>query len=260
MAKPIVTVVIPTYNREKLLPRALESVLKQTMVNWRVVIVDDCSTDKTQQLVNEYLGKDSRLVYYRMPKNHGLSHALNKGLELVDTKYMLQLDSDDWLEEKALDSLVRHMEEESPNTALVYSNFMMWREGKGTLRKLRPFNTSDKYEFICYPHPYYPRFYRTSCLVKVGGWDTNDRYEGRYLEDRKIMFKLIQRYDFAWIDEHLYNLTRDTNDRLTKAKDIHNELKKKLIIDTLKKWGYPGIPIFHTKNGWLGVKLVPKKQ
>lgn len=259
LSNPVVTVVIPTYNRATLLPRALDSLLNQTLTNWKAIIIDDSSTDNTKKVIKEYLRKDDRITYYRMPTNKGVAHALNQGLKRVDTEFMLQLDSDDWLEEKSIETIVEEMNKQPKKIALAYGNFMICRNGEAILRKLRSFNSSEKYQFICYPHPFYPRFYRTSCLLGVGGWDTHDPYEGRYLEDRMIMFKLIEQYDFLWIDQHLYNLCRDNNERLTKERAIHNELKKELIIDTLIKWGNHYTPVFSNHNRWLRTKLIPNK-
>src|SRR5690606_30739416 len=90
----LVTVVIPTYNRAKFITRAIDSILKQTTPNWKLLIVDDGSKDKTKEVVECYL-QDPRIRYVRLNKNKGVCYALNHALSLVDTKYFSQLDADD---------------------------------------------------------------------------------------------------------------------------------------------------------------------
>nr|WP_279326007.1 glycosyltransferase family 2 protein [Bacillus sp. FJAT-47783] len=258
-----ITIVIPTYNRAHLLTNALESVFNQSLQNWKLLIIDDASTDDTESMIQSYMNKDNRVHYYKMEQNKGVCHVLNKALDLVDTEYMVQLDSDDWLEKDALEELLKNMEREPKTTALAYGNHKACRErGNGILIKQRSFRTPDKYDLICYTHMFYPRFYRTSCLRDVGGWETCDKYGGRYMEDRRILFKLIEKYDFLWIDKHLYNLNRYNDKRLTikENRPKYIELKQDLIKKMLKKWGDEFEPEFSTKTGWLRTKLIPKKK
>lgn len=259
--EPLITVVTMTYNRASLIPKAIKSVLTQTLKNWKMLIIDDGSTDDTIKTVEPFLKKDNRIYYYRLAKNIGICHALNKALTIVDTKYMVQLDSDDWLENNALEKLLSAMEKANEQVALAYSNHKTWKQNnKCKYVKQRSFSKEQKYEFLCHP-TVYPRFYRTDCLRKVGGWDTYDKYEGRYMEDRRIQFKLIEQYDFLWIDEYLYNLNRYTDERQSSYKNQHKyvELKKEFIQYYLKKWGDEYSPKFYlNEKGWLRTELIPK--
>ncbi len=257
-----VTVVIPTYNRADLIEKAIKSVLQQTIPHWKLLIVDDASTDHTAKVVSAFLQADSRISYYRMPNNCGQAHALNQALQLVDTKYMIQLDSDDWLANTALERLVSGMEQEPDTTAMAYGNHTVWTKSGPRVQPVERFTRTDKYKLLCYGPPLCPRFYRTSCLRAVGGWDTNDRFNGRFVEDRRIMFKLIGQYDFLWIPESLYNINRyvDHTKQLTHHVQACNEVKKQVILRTLKNWGDKYVPKFsYVRNGWLKTTLFPKK-
>ena len=91
----LVSIVIPAYNREKTVIRAVESVLKQDYPNLEVIVVDDCSTDDTYSvLVNTYSG-DPRVVVTKLETNSGACVARNKGIELSNGEYIAFLDSDD---------------------------------------------------------------------------------------------------------------------------------------------------------------------
>jgi glycosyltransferase involved in cell wall biosynthesis/protein-L-isoaspartate O-methyltransferase len=95
---PRITVIIPTYNRECLLPRAIASVLTQTVSDFELIIVDDGSTDDTQKIVTGMA--DPRVLYIRHATNQGQNAALNTGVRNAQGEYVAFLDSDDeWLPE-----------------------------------------------------------------------------------------------------------------------------------------------------------------
>lgn len=92
---PTVSVVIPTYNREHLLSRSLDSVLAQTFTDFEVLVVDDGSTDGTAVLMAEYEARDGRIRYLSQPRNAGVSAARNRGLREARGDFIAFLDSDD---------------------------------------------------------------------------------------------------------------------------------------------------------------------
>ncbi|WP_077212522.1 glycosyltransferase family 2 protein [Bacillus dakarensis] len=252
-----VTVVIPTYNRAHLIHKAIDSVLAQTHQNWNLLIIDDASTDHTIEIIESYHKQYDQISYFCMPQNMGIGHVLNKALQLVKTEFLLQLDSDDWLEEKCIETLLKAMEKEPHSTALCYGNHLSWKSKyRKKLRRSRSFY-SDKKCILLTANSVYPRFYRTSCLRYVNGWDVNDKFNGRHMEDLQIMFKLIEHFNFHWIDEHLYNLSRFNRERLTKRENIHkyNELRRDLVIKKQNEWRCNCIPKFKNTNRWLKVFL-----
>ena len=97
MKNPLVSIIIPTFNRANLIVETLDSVLLQTYQNWECIIVDDGSTDNTTDIVGEYLEKDSRFQYHHRPKNRlkGGNAARNYGFELCKGEYVNWFDSDD---------------------------------------------------------------------------------------------------------------------------------------------------------------------
>jgi len=97
----VVSVVIPTYNRSETIERALNSVLSQTYSNYEVLVCDDCSTDKTFEIVNKYAELDSRIKWIPSDCNEGPAAARNRGMLQAIGKYIAFLDSDDeWLPNK----------------------------------------------------------------------------------------------------------------------------------------------------------------
>lgn len=107
----LVSIVMPAYNCSDFLGITLDSIIDQTYKNWEVIVVDDCSTDNTAEVVKEYMKKDERVKYHKLDKNSGAAVARNTAVELARGKYMAFLDSDDvWFPEK-LSKQISFMEE-----------------------------------------------------------------------------------------------------------------------------------------------------
>ncbi len=92
--EPLVSVVLPTYNREKLIRRAIDSVLRQTLEKWELIIVDDGSDDGTFEIINEIIKKEKRVKYLKQ-QNMKLPVALNNGISISAGKFVTFLGSDD---------------------------------------------------------------------------------------------------------------------------------------------------------------------
>lgn len=97
MQTPLVSIIIPTYNRAHIIGETLDSVLAQTYTNWECIVVDDGSTDNTIEILAGYCKKDPRFQYHHRPKDRlsGGNAARNFGFELSKGEYVNWFDSDD---------------------------------------------------------------------------------------------------------------------------------------------------------------------
>jgi len=101
MIDDLVSIIMPAYNAEKYIAEAIESVLKQTYTNWELIIVNDCSTDATEQIIKKYQKQDYRIKLYSLLNNQGVANARNTAIQNTRGRYLAFLDSDDmWLPEK----------------------------------------------------------------------------------------------------------------------------------------------------------------
>ena len=118
--QPMVSVILPTYNRASLIARSLESVLNQSFADFEVLVVDDGSTDETASVVAEFC--DPRVNYIRLPNNAGAAAARNVGIRISKGRFLAFQDSDDeWFPE----NLAKHMsvfEQNSHKLGVVYSD------------------------------------------------------------------------------------------------------------------------------------------
>lgn len=92
---PIVTVLMAVYNGEQYLRASIDSILNQTFTDFEFLVINDGSTDKTWQIIQEYANQDLRIIPINNQKNVGLTRSLNKGLELAQGKYIARMDADD---------------------------------------------------------------------------------------------------------------------------------------------------------------------
>lgn len=201
---PVVSVVIPTYNRAHMIVRAINSVLNQTYKDLEIIVVDDASQDNTEVVVKSF--DDERIQYFRHDKNRGGSAARNTGIKASRGAYIALLDSDDeWFPEK-LEKQVNKFNDTAVEVGAVYCGFQSIIETTGqrieehmpTLRgdiavdlfKGCPFNTSQL-------------LIRKECFQKTGmfdeafpacqDWDMWIRFS-QYFEFDFVPSVLVKRY------------------------------------------------------------------
>ena len=137
----LVSVIIPTYNRGHLIGETLDSVLAQTYQNWECIIVDDGSSDNTDEVVSEYVKKDSRFKYFHRPEEHlpGGNGARNYGFKLSQGEYVNWFDSDDLMDNGLLIKQIKNIDS---NTAVM--SICLYNRYDESLSKIMV--SSDKFE------------------------------------------------------------------------------------------------------------------
>lgn len=122
----LVSVIMPSYNTAKYIKHSIESVLNQTYSNWELMIVDDCSTDNTDEVILPYLS-DSRIRYLKNEKNSGAAVSRNYALREAKGKWIAFLDSDDTWEPKKLELQLEFMK--SNGYAFTYTDYRIQLNG-----------------------------------------------------------------------------------------------------------------------------------
>ncbi|MDY7218788.1 glycosyltransferase family 2 protein [Denitrificimonas sp. JX-1] len=99
--RPSVSIITPSYNSSSFILQTLRSVTTQTFNNWEVIIVDDCSSDSSAEVIQQYASQDPRIKFIQLEKNSGASIARNTAIEVATGRFIAFLDSDDlWHPEK----------------------------------------------------------------------------------------------------------------------------------------------------------------
>lgn len=116
---PILSVIIPTYNTSELLGRCIEYVLNQTLQEIELIIIDDCSTDATEQVIKYYINKTHKKIKYaRNVKNSGIGYSRNIGISLSEGEYIAFIDSDDWVDSSLFATVILKMQEENADIGI----------------------------------------------------------------------------------------------------------------------------------------------
>lgn len=130
---PRVSVIIPTYNRSHLIGRAIQSVLNQIYQDFEIIVVDDGSTDNTEEVIKKFQKQDKRIKYICHEKNKGGSAARNTGIKIAKGNYIGLLDDDDeWLPEK-LEKQVIKFQNSPEKVGVIYSGFFYVSEKSGKI-------------------------------------------------------------------------------------------------------------------------------
>ncbi|MBP0028073.1 glycosyltransferase family 2 protein [Roseofilum sp. Guam] len=170
-----ISIIIPTFNRQRLLTQTLDSVQAQTFAHWEVWVVDDGSTDGTEQYVTGIAAQDQRIHYVKRDLLHrGAPACRNQGVELAQGDYIIFLDSDDCLAPSALENRFQHMEQH-PELDFGVFGCILFRDRPGDTPLLwnapTPENDLDRFLANDVPWQTTSPIWRKTALEKLGSWD-----------------------------------------------------------------------------------------
>ena len=114
---PLVSIVIPSYNHAKFIGKALKSVLDQTYQNWEAIVIDNQSTDQTNEILSQF--KDARFKYFKIDNNGIIAKSRNLGIKLSNGEWIAFLDTDDWWTSDKLSTCMDNINKE---VDLIYHN------------------------------------------------------------------------------------------------------------------------------------------
>jgi glycosyltransferase involved in cell wall biosynthesis len=208
----LVSVVIPTYNYGQFVGEAIESVLSQTYRPLELIVVDDGSTDDTQEVLARFEGR----IHSLSQENQGLSAARNAGIRLAKGEYLAFLDADDyWMPDK----LARQVPvlECSPDVGVIYCGMqMLWTEtGATRVQGCLPRWQGDIRRLLLEDNRVTGGpsavLVRRECFDRVGLFDESIRS----IQDRDMWIRISRHYHFAYVDEPLilYRLHGDNMSR-----------------------------------------------
>ena len=175
---PLVSVLMPAYNAEKYIGEAIESILNQTFKDFELIIINDGSKDKTEEIIEEYAKKDNRIVYVKNDKNMKISQTLNRGMDMANGKYIARMDTDDISLEDRFEKQVKYMEE-NPDCGVIGTCFLSFRDEDktNTMKNIRP-----ETDHIIRLHGLYCcQFAHPTVMMRKSFFDENNlRYNPKY--------------------------------------------------------------------------------
>lgn len=190
-----VSVIVPAYNAEKTVEKALQSLIDQTFKDIEIIIIDDGSKDKTREIISSFAAKDNRIKLILKDVNEGLSAARNSGIEIATGDYIGFVDSDDWCEKDMFEKLYNGANDADVVVSGFYHDSLA---DDGSLvvqtedRMTESASTSDKKEIV--------KWAAKLDSMRIFAFTWNKLYKREFLEKTGIMFE-----QQTLIEDYMYN-------------------------------------------------------
>ena len=238
--QPKVTVYIPVFNYARYVEKAIESVFNQTFKDWELIIINDGSTDGTEEVLKKY--ELLEMITVVNQENKGLTKSCNIALRLANGEYVMRLDGDDYLDENAL-LVMTHFLDEHPEAGLVYPDYYLIDEDNEiiSIERREKINSAEWGLLDIPPHGACTMF-RKHILLELGEYDEEITCQDGY----DMWIRFIESYKADNINlplfyyrQHKGSLTKNNIkilDTRQKIKRKHAELKiKKARLGQIKR-------------------------
>jgi glycosyltransferase involved in cell wall biosynthesis len=213
-----ISVIIPMYNSQNYIERAINSVTNQSYKDYEIILIDDSSKDDTVSICNKYLSNNIKLI--KLETNKGVSNARNIGINNSSGEYIIFLDSDDWLDSNCLYTIINNF---LNNDLIIYGTNYNRVSGifKQPLPTLGSLSKNDLFSDIF-----------LLLDVSIAHWVTNKAFKSSIIKDNNLSFntdlKMGEDLDFCLkyiekvnnikiLDEYLYYYDRTNDGSLTNS-------------------------------------------
>lgn len=204
-ATEMITIVIPAYNVEKYIRQCLDSVINQTVIAHRIIVINDGSTDGTGNICEEYSVRYPGFITYISQDNKGLGATRNIGIDMVDTPYICFLDSDDWQPPRLVEFFIRLLEENQIEPDVIFTLPKCYNQAS---RLIEPW--MDKHIFesifmsdkdqICYTIDKYPEIYKLEVNANRKIYRTQFLKDGNYRFSEGVKWEDVS-FHFAMLHD-----------------------------------------------------------
>jgi glycosyltransferase involved in cell wall biosynthesis len=237
MASEAITILCASYNASRYLRTSFESVLAQTSDRWRLLVVDDGSTDDSERVYAEYR-THPKVRIEKNPANLGVVRTQRRLVELAETDIVGVLDADDALEPACI-ARVLDAYDQNPRAGFVYTNFWycdaeLKRERLGFCRAIPPGKSSLDRD--CVSHF---KSFRKSAYAKTDGYDPSHPQA----EDKDLVHKLEEVTELVFVDEPLYDYRVHASSLAHKHRDVARASHRAVRRRTRRRRRESGIPM-----------------
>lgn len=246
----LITIAIPFYNAEQFLSKAIESVINQSYTDWRLILLDDGSTDRSLEIAHTYAEKDPRISVFSDGMNKNLGYRLNQIPALVTTKYLARMDADDIMHQDRIKKQIEVLEN-NPNIDVLGTNAYTI-DGREKIIGLRiPLSKTEQLQKVdSFIHP---------TIMARTDWFRNNPYdvEAVRIEDAELWYRTHNQYNFMIINEPLlyyreignnyykkYFLANTCKDYILKKYPNNSYWKKFFFLNIIKGYIYKLFNIF----------------
>jgi glycosyltransferase involved in cell wall biosynthesis len=217
--KPMVSIIIPSYNHEKYIEKCILSILNQTFQDFEIVIIDDCSTDNSANVIRTFC--DERIIFEILNRNSGMNVAVEKCMQKCTGKYIAFISSDDMWKSTKLEKQVDFLEKNKAYDAVLTQVEFIGEDGKSMSEKKN--RQAGIFEYQNRSSKQWLRrfFYQGNCLCKPSMMIRKGVYKSlNYLDKRIISFS---DFDF-WVRFSFNHEFWILDEKLTKFRIRDNEM------------------------------------
>lgn len=225
----LVSVLVATYNRAPLLQRCIQSIINQSYKNLEILVIDDNSTDETNEVIRDFMQIDNRIRYKKHSENLKLSACRNTGVRLANGQLIAFMDDDDfWIDKNKIFNQVKIFKDSKPELGMVFTKVRLVDEHHNYLSKptLLPRNFKEhilvKNSIIYSPSVMIKR----DIILELGGFD--ESVTRGVDSDLYRRFFLRSNFDFHFLEEVTCEIQEFGADRLTKL-DSASSLQKHIV-------------------------------
>lgn len=217
----MITIAIPFYNAEQFLSDSIESVIAQTYTDWKLLLVDDGSSDNSLEIANEYAQKDDRIKVISDGKNKNLGFRLNQIANLVNTKYLARMDADDIIHPERIEKQIKILET-NPSIDVLGTNAYIIDEKDNVIALRHKFDNPNKLRKV-------NGFIHATIIAKTE-WFKNNPYDVQAvrIEDTELWYRTSKKYNFVMLCEPLY-FYRDIGNNYYKKYFLANTCKEYIL-------------------------------
>ena len=226
-----ISIVVPVYNCEKFIGECLDSIKQQTISNFEVVLIDDCSTDKTPDILKAFAKEDSRFVYIKNETNLQISACRNKGISSAKGDYVFFVDADDVLEINCLEKLYAALKENDADVSICGFEMFENEIAKSTSADIKIFSNSELMKEIAICDKI--QNFAWGKLFKKNLFDGVVFPEGRIYEDVYVIPLVLSKANkMVFLEEKLYFYRQNTSSlsktlNLKKIQDFFFSMEQK---------------------------------
>ncbi len=259
---PKVSIIMPTYNRIAMLEKAIQSVFDQSFTDWELIIIDDASTDETEERMNELDSREDCVRYMRIPKieNKGISEYLNIGLRNSRGKYIARIDDDDyWCHKDKLKLQVEFMEKNPEYVVVGGGVILVDGNGDELFRYLKKETDEEIRSFALFSNPFTHAtvLFKKDLALKLGGYKII-----KHVEDMELWLRMgkygklynMKEYFITYMTAgqnksftHQRENSRTVLEVLKMHKDDYPNFNKAFMLN-YTQYAYSFLPVFIKKN------------
>ena len=212
MNRPLISIIIPVYNAEKFIEDTINTVINQTYDNYEIILIDDCSTDNSVNIINKYLNEDIKL--YKNKENIGVGLTRNAGIKHSKGDYIAFLDADDLWDKEKLEKQVKFMQDNNyvfTYTGYVFSNAL----GEPTCKKIYVPSKCGYEDYLKTTI-----IWTSTVMIDMNYFTKEDIYmpNQRRGEDGATWLKLLKKIDYAYGYNEILSRYRRTKNSLSSNK------------------------------------------